>query len=196
MDFHFLLSQLVDHPIILFAISAYIGGEELIIPLSILVGHGLWDLQTLFIATFISTIMADLTWFLLGRHGIQKHRLFERHKHRYKKISKFIRKISKSEFKLLLITKFIYGTRIFSIIYLSLEGLSISKFLKLNFFVVSIWLSAIIGMGWMIGKGSTFFVNIYEHPLILTTGILILIFIFHFGRNYFSQKFLPAKLQK
>ncbi len=196
MNFHFLLSQLIDHPIILFFISAYFGGEELIIPLAILVGHGLWDFQTLFITTFISTLIADLTWFMLGRHGIQKRKFFERYQHRYKKISHFIRKIAKSELKLLLITKFIYGTRIFSIIYLSLEGLSVSKFLKLNFFVILIWLSTITGMGWMVGKGSAFFVNIYEHPLILIAGILVLVFLFHFIRNYFSQKFLPVKLQK
>jgi len=196
MDIQFLLNTLRDHPIILFFLAAYIGGEEMIIPLAILVGHGLWSLWLLFTVCFIGTLFADLTWFLLGRHGIQKRRFFQRYKEKYTKMSTFIRKLAKTEIGLLLITKFIYGTRIFTIILISLEGLSINKFIKINSLVILIWLPIITGIGWMIGRGSSLFVNLYEHPIELSVGIIAIIVLFHIARNYLSKKLLPKELQK
>ncbi len=196
MGIDFLFSSLANHPIVLFFVLAFIGGEESIIPLAIIVGGGRWDIKTLFVVSFVSTMCADLTWFLLGRHGIKEHRLFKRHQNNYNKISLFIRKISKNDFVLLLITKFIYGTRIFSIIYLSLEGVSVTKFFRMNFLVILVWLPVIVGGGFMIGRGSSLFSDIHKHPIYLSISILLLVIAFHFVRSYFSKKFLPSKLQK
>lgn len=183
--------QFAEHPIILFFLAAYIGGEELIVPLAVLVGQGLWSVETLFITCFIATVLADASWFLLGRHGVRQRKFFQKYEHRFERASVFFRKIAKSELGILLTTKFIYGTRIFSIIFLSLEGLALPKFIIINSLVTFIWLSCIVTLGWMIGRGSSLFLNIYRHPVYITLGLILIVVLFHVIRHYFSRKFLP-----
>lgn len=191
MDFHTLLSQFAQHPVILFFLAAYLGGEEIIVPLAVLVGQGLWDVGTLFVVCYIATVLADASWFLLGRHGVRETHFFRKYEHRFQKASVLFRKIARSELGILLTTKFIYGARIFSIIFLSLEGVSLSRFVLLNSFVVFIWLSCVITVGWMIGRGSSFFLSIYRHPVYLSAGLIVLIVIFHTARHIITKKFLP-----
>jgi membrane protein DedA with SNARE-associated domain len=191
MDLQSLLFHFAQNPLLLFFLAAYIGGEELIIPLAVLVGQGLWDVETLFTVCFVATVLADITWFLLGRHGVQRRKFFQKYQHRFEKASTFFRRIAKSEMGILLTTKFIYGTRIFSIIFLSLEGLALPKFILLNSIVTFIWLSCIVTIGWMIGRGSSLFLNIYKHPVYIGLGLITLIVLFHTARHYFAKRFLP-----
>jgi len=191
MDLDSLISHFVQNPLLLFFLAAYIGGEELIVPLAVLVGQGLWNVESLFIACLVATILADTTWFLLGRHGVQRRKFFQKYQYRFEKASVYFRKIAKSEFGILLTTKFIYGTRIFSIIFLSIEGLALPKFIFLNSIVTFIWLSCIVMVGWMIGKGSSLFLNIYKHPIYIGLGLIGLIVLFRVTRHYFAKRILP-----
>lgn len=191
MELSTLFQKFAEYPVILFFLSAFFGGEELIIPLAILVGHGLWSLQLLFLVCFIATLFADVSWFLLGRHGVQKRKFFQKYQRRFEKASKFFRRIAKSEMGILLTTKFIYGTRIFSIIFLSIEGVALSRFVKLNSLVTFIWLSCIVFLGWMIGRGSALFLNLSQHRFYIGAGILLIIIVFHYLRHYFAHRFLP-----
>lgn len=191
MDFSSLVSQFAQHPIILFFIAAFFGGEELIVPLAVLVGQGLWDVQTLFAVCYLATLISDAGWFLLGRHGVRQRKFFQKYEQRFEKASAFFRRIARSEMGILLTTKFIYGTRIFSIIFLSLEGLSLPRFVGINAIVSFVWLTCVITLGWMIGRGSSFFLNIYRHPIYMTLGLILLIVLFHVVRHAFAKRFLP-----
>lgn len=196
MELQNLLDHFKENPQLLFFLAALIGGEELIVPLAFLVGTGLWDFPTLFIFCAIGTVIADTAWFLLGRHGIQKSTLFKKHAEKYQKVKTLIKKIAHREFNLLLITKFIYGTRIFTIIHLSLEETHLYRFVALNSIVILLWLSVILNIGWWAGKGSSTLSSLYEHPLYLGLGIIVTLLIFHLFRNLVSKKLTQTTLEK
>lgn len=196
MELQNLLDHFTKNPQLLFFLAALMGGEELIVPLAFLVGTGLWDWPTLFIFTAIGTLVADVGWFLLGRHGIQKSALFKKNTEKYKKVTTLIKKIADHEFNLLLITKFIYGTRIFTIIHLSLEETHLSRFIALNSVVILLWLTVILNIGWWAGKGSSFLSSLMEHPLYMGLGVPTTLALFHIFRNIVSNKLTKTTLEQ
>lgn len=163
----------------------------MILPLAFLVGRGLWSVQELFFFSFIGTIMVDLFWFLLARLG-KEWKFLNQFFQKDSKIKKFAQKFSKHEATLLLMTKFIYGTRVISVFYLSLDGLRTLRFLILNILVTIPWLTLIIAMGWLAGRGSVFFGNILRHPALFTIGIVALVLIFQWIRKQIEKKMLPG----
>ncbi len=195
MDLPSLIEQFQNHAFLLFFIASLIGGEEVMIPLAFLVGTGLWDIQTLFLACFIGTLVSDTLWFLLGRHGLQKTELFKKHKGKYDKVVHFLNKISKKDFVVLLVTKFLYGTRIFTILHFGVSSMPKSRFILLNSIVILVWLPLALNIGWFAGKGSSFFLGIYEHPLWFFTSIAGVILIYHFLRNQLASRILPKDLK-
>lgn len=195
MDLSTLVQQFQAHPFLLFFLAALIGGEEIMIPLAFMVGTGLWDFKTLLIACFLGTLVSDTLWFLLGRHGLQKTKLFKKHEDKYKKVVEFLNKISKNNFIVLLVTKFLYGTRIFTILHFGVSKISKSKFLLMNSVVIMVWLPIALGIGWFAGKGSSLFLGIYTHPIWFFTGVGFIILFYHFIRNQIARHVLPKNLQ-
>lgn len=196
MDLDSIITSLASHPTVVFFFAAFIGGEETTVPVAILVGRGWSDFWTLFIFCCLGSFAIDTILFLLGRFGLKYKNLFKRFHHRYNKISDFIQGISKNEFWILFITKFVYGARTFSVIYLSLEGVSLKRFLLIDVAVILVWMFIVTGFGWLVGRGSTFFINIYEHPLRFIACVLLLVAIGHFIRTRFAKKLIPPAAQK
>ncbi len=186
-----IIANLADHPFLVFFFSSFIGGEETTIPVAILVGRGWSSFWDLFIFCCLGSFAIDSLLFLMGRYGLKHGRFFKRFQERYQKISEFIQGISKNEFWILFVTKFVYGARTFSVIYLSLEGISLKRFLVIDVFVILVWMFLVTGFGWLIGRGSTFFTHLYKHPFILVISILALIAVFHFIRSRFAKKIIP-----
>lgn len=194
MDASSLIDSFRDQPFLLFFLASFIGGEELMIPLAFLVGTGLWDFPTLFTACFLGTLVSDTLWFSLGRHGIQKTRLFQKYKEKYIKVEAFFAKISKSDCAILLISKFLYGTRIFMLFHFGIGGTPKSKFLLMNMGVITVWLPLVLGLGWFAGKGSTFFTQLYSHPAWVLIGLGLVIVLYHVLRNQLAKRVLPSSL--
>lgn len=186
-----IIANLSDHPLLVFFFAAFIGGEETTIPVAILVGRGWSDFWSLFAFCCLGSFTIDSLLFLLGRYGLKHRNFFKRFQERYNKISSYIQGISKSEFWILFVTKFVYGARTFSVIYLSLEGISLKRFLVIDILVILIWMFLVTGTGWLIGRGSTFFTHLYEHPILLVLAILALIGIFHLIRGRYAKKIIP-----
>ena len=101
--------------------------------------------------------------------------------------------MSKTELELLLVTKFIYGTRIFTIISFSTRGIPLFKFTYLNSLVIAVWLSCILGIGWLIGHGSSLFLDIYKNPVQTSIGLILLMVIFNILRHFISKYLLSKK---
>lgn len=191
MELHGLIQQFAHRPDLIFFLGAAIGGQELILPLAFLVGQGLWSLPHLFVIAFIATILVDLMWFTLARLG-RKWPWLQKITHKDGNIKKFVQKLSKHEAGLLLVTKFLYGTRVVSVLYLSLDGLKMLRFLLLNMLVTLPWLSIIIAVGWLAGRGSTFFGNILKHPALLTIGAVVLVLVFQWVRKKVEGRLLAS----
>jgi len=179
-----------DQPALLIFIGAVIGGEEVILTFAFLAAQKLWSVETAFIYCYLGTLASDIGWFLLGKHTLHRMGFFQRFLGRYERIKHFLKKISNRPFILLLITKFIYGTRIFTIMYVGMEGLSLIKFIGYNVFVILAWLPIVVGLGWLAGKGVSQVANVYEHTWLVFGIILLFIICTVWARKIFSKKVL------
>lgn len=192
MELHGLIEHYSRQPDALFFVAAVVGGQEMILPLAFLVGEGFWNVPHLFAVTFIATLAVDLFWFGLARMG--RHWKWLHHfTHDDGRVKKFVKRLSKSEATLLLVTKFMLGTRVVSVLYLSLDGLKTLRFMLLNFLVTIPWLTLIIAIGWLAGRGSSFFGNIMRHPILLTIGVVALVLLFQWTRKLIEKKLITEE---
>jgi len=193
MELHGIIEHYSRHPDALFFVAAVVGGQEMILPLAFLVGEGMWNLPHLFAVTFVATLTVDLFWFGFARLGRRWKRL-EHFTREDSRVKKFVQRLSKNEATLLLVTKFMLGTRVVSVLYLSLDGLKVFRFMLLNILVTIPWLAIIITIGWLAGRGSSFFGNIMKHPLLLTIGVVAMVLLFQWIQKQIEKKVMPEEV--
>jgi membrane protein DedA with SNARE-associated domain len=189
MELQSLIENYSRHPDALFFVAAVLGGPELILPLAFLVGEGFWSIPRLFAVTFVATILVDLFWFILARLG-RNWKWLQKLTHEDSRVKKWVKRLAKSEASLLFMTKFIFGTRTVSVLYLSLDGLKFLRFMLLNMVVTIPWLLIIIAIGWLAGRGSNFFGGIMNHPVLLAISVVGLILIFQWTKKRIEKKIM------
>jgi len=164
-------------PIISF-IGAIIGGEETLILLSILASHSILNIWYILIFFYIGINVSDLLWFFLGISRIfdwlAKRRIWEKiHVHFQKRLQKG----KHSNFSLLFITKFVYGTRVPTIVYMARNGLELRTFFIYTLTINAIWTILITFIGWSAGKGiaiaQTISNNIIVYILLITIVLIL-----------------------
>jgi membrane protein DedA with SNARE-associated domain len=137
-------------------IGAFFFGETVIITAAFLSAKGVWSPVNVFWLAFLGTILSDSLWFIGGRYFLTIIHRWEKYQHKYGKFIKGLEKVSgKRPFLVLLFIKFLYGTRILTIIYLSVRKISFLSFLIFDALGAILWLAVMIFMGWLVGKGTT-----------------------------------------
>ena len=107
------------YPFLLPLIGAFIGGEETIIIISALSAGGFLPFPVVIIFSFIGTMLSDWAWFLFGKYFIVFLEKRPRIERGIQTVSAFINRVGgRRYFMGLLITKFLYGTRIIMLFYL------------------------------------------------------------------------------
>lgn len=153
-----------------------LGGEIFLITFAFLSAQGLMSLFALVPLSFFGTYFSDLVWFLLGRTPTLE-KAFE---HRYASptvflITETIGRISRgSHFWALVFAKFLFGTRIVTIVYVSKTQLALKKFLHYNAFAVLLWVAVVIPIGYASGLGLTYISHFFEN-VYATIGYILLI---------------------
>ena len=158
----------VFNPYLVSSIGGFLS-EEFLVFLAILSGRGLLKLWIVFVFGFFGIFLSDSLWFYLGKSKIigfiKKLINLEKKIEKLDERMDFIDK--KRNFVYILATKFVYGTRIASIVYYSIKGMKYKKFLFYDFFAVLIWLVIMVPAAWFAGKG-------FHRALKFTRGIEIL----------------------
>ncbi len=183
-----------NYGIFILILSGILGGEEVIISLVFLSAMGLFPLWWILIFVTLGEFISDFTIFSLAKlKFFHKFKKIERITRLYEKADKFIVKVSKkSTFLTILYSKFIYGTRIFTLVYLSSKKTRWKKFILSEFLVLIAWMSITVTVGWFAGVSikqlSAIFKNI-EFTLLL----LLILIIFIIGVKKWIQKILLKK---
>lgn len=171
------INILGTHQILIIFLGSFFFGESIIISLALLSADGLISLPFLFIFGFLGTIISDSMWFYIGKYGAKKNYLKQKIK-KHKKLITSINKITgKKPFVILLFSKFMYGTRIFFMMYLAVRKLAYSTFLLFNTIGTTIWLTTLITVGWLAGQGTKNFIPVLEKGKYLISIIIILLII-------------------
>jgi len=149
------------------------------------------SLWIVFWAAFIGNMIGDSGWFGIGR-------LISPHIERYKKIHKGYEKIAeviefifkKKHFIALTAVKFLYGTRVITIIYMAKEKLKFRKFAVYNIFATLLWIFGVGLVGYFVGLGYVWVKQIFQG-----VGILLTIIVIFFIAFYFLQREINVKLE-
>ena len=128
-------------------------GETVIVPAAFLAGEGLLSVTLVSIAAYLGTIISDMAWFYVGPP------LFA-YAHRFQKISEKSEVVlariqdiyADRPMRALVVSKFVFGTRILTIIYLSTKKISVFRFLSVNLVSTFLWLVAVVAIGFLAGK--------------------------------------------
>ena len=183
------IPSLYQMPSIFF--GAFFFGETVIITAAFLAAEGLWAIYTVFWLSLFGTIVSDSLWFFLGQRMLGMTNRWKKNKEKNDTmISKLKTLAGDRPFLALLFIKFLYGTRILTIIYLSMRKIRFPLFLLFDTIGSLIWLVAILAIGWLAGKGIVNMIPIFkkfEYALLILAAILIL---FKIGTTWISKKIL------
>lgn len=154
-------------------------GESVIIAASYVAAQGVWGIPLVFIYAFLGTILSDSLWFWIGKKLSKWLHTKPSFQKKYQRYTPFIEKIGgKKPFLVLLFIKFLYGTRIITIVYLSIRRIPFSKFLLFNSIGTAIWLCVIIAIGWGVEKGLAYLLPVFSKIEYTILVIVLLIIAF------------------
>jgi membrane protein DedA with SNARE-associated domain len=91
-------------------------------------------------------------------------------------------------FRALLVSKFIYGTRFLTVVYLSLERVSALRFLVMNFLSTFLWLVSIVAIGWFAGKSIFNLIPIISDVKYALLFIVLLVISLKLAPIWFQKK--------
>jgi len=190
MSFESLLLVFVNYPKIITFVGSVLGGESVILFLSALSGQGAISLWVVYVFCFFGTIFSDSLWFLIPKSRFFKRIVGQRVISKgYTKIVEAIDKIShKKNLVFFVVAKFLYGTRIIFILYISDKNFKYRKFLAYDSFATAFWLGVLIPIGWLSGRGLKKFVDIFNDVQLgmsITIGIVL---VFYIARQIIDKK--------
>ena len=157
--------------------GAFFFGELVILTAAFLAGQDTWSISNVFWLALAGTIASDSLWFMLGQTFLRSTKRWGKYYDKYHLYLDKLEEITGQKiFLSLLFIKFLYGTRIMAILYLSMRRMRFLTFLLFNTIGTIIWLVAIILVGWLAGKGVANIDEIYQRfEFVLMTLVLLLV---------------------
>ena len=175
---------------ILFFIGIFFTGDELILILSYFSAHGYWSIIPIFFIIILANLSADICWFLFGNKILNLFK-WKRLK-KYKQKTKLLLRKSKRPEILLFMSKFIYGTRVLTIVTFGVNStLSLTRFIIIDCLALIPITIILLSLGWFAGKG-VYLINIYKN-IQLSIFILVIFLIFiYIVRKWINGRYVRS----
>jgi len=176
------------YPFTISYFGAFLGGEETILVLSFLSGQGIIPAWIVFLACTLGTMSSDIFWYFLGKSKaidwILRRKYFSSG---YAKVNWAYDRLTRyNTIGALLMGKFLYGTRILTIFYLSRGKMNLKRFCGYNALIVLIWSAVIVPIGWLAGRGFSLFLDIlkdFQFIVGIIIILVILVYVIHKALN-------------
>ena len=177
----FILLHLSLEYLIIFFAAAF-GAEPALLTLGFLAAQGVFPIYPVMLLSFLGTFLSDGFWFLLGRTATMRKIISSRLADKtISVISRAIKRISRgNNVIILIIIKFVVGTRVLVIMSLSSTDMKLREFMRSNVAAVLLWVLVVIPTGYLSGLGFTYMAGILENiyagiGFILLVAILLVI---------------------
>lgn len=159
-----------------------VGGEGVVLVVSALAATtGVLSPGELVFWTFAGTVIADSGWFALGRYGGDYLEKWPPLHRKLTEVAGFVAHLTRRRhFVALLITKFLFGTRIIMLLYLAKERLTFRAFLFINAVVTLIWSVVVVGLGWFAGRGVVWASDLFGN-ITFALGLLLIAVVVVYG---------------
>lgn len=184
---------IINYPLLQYVIvflGAAFGGEVALFALGFLAAQGILHVFPLFLFSFLGTLSSDTLWFLLGKTTFMKRMISHRYAHTtISIIAKAIDHVSRgSRFIALILAKFLAGTRILMIMYVSKNNLELKKFIQYDAIAIILWLVVVIPIGFIAGLGFTYLSDVLK-SIYAGVGFLLLFILLIFVIQVWLKKF-------
>jgi len=176
---------------IIIFLGAAFGGELALFALAFLTAQGVLPMFPLITLSFLGTFSSDILWFLLGKTATAKKII----SHRYASstisiIAQAVDRVSRgNRFAALIFAKFLVGTRVVLIMYVSKTDLGLKRFIRYDAVAVFLWLIVVIPIGFISGLGFTYLAEVFHNLYVAVGFILLVLFIIVIVQIWFERKF-------
>ncbi len=159
-------------------LGAALGGEIALFTLAFLAAQKIISIEALVVLSLVGTMCSDSMWFMLGRTNSAQKFIAHRYTNStIKVIAEAINRVSRGSHLLALIfAKFLVGTRIVMLLFLSHLKFSFKEFFRYNVVATLIWLTVVIPTGYLSGLGFTYIATVF-HNIYAGLGFVLLILI-------------------
>lgn len=135
-------------------VGTFFLGESVILASAALAAQGSWSVWAVAGWAFAGTVLSDAVWFSVAARGLRGLRRDPRRAERLDRhAARLDRWTGQRPHRALLFVKFVYGTRILSISYLSLRGVPRQRFVTFDAVGTLVWLAVIVPLGYLGGRG-------------------------------------------
>jgi membrane protein DedA with SNARE-associated domain len=151
--------------------GAALEGDMTLILAGVIAHRGIFSFPTAVAAGALGTYLADLFWFLLGRWRGPRLRTSRLYGHVGPKVERWARRFGPIQ---LVASRFIYGTRIASMVFWGLAGLPLIRFLLID--LAGAILGALVfgALGWGLSGSITVLVgHIRRVELVLLVALIV-----------------------
>lgn len=177
----------LEEPIVF--VGSFLFGETVILSGSYLAGQGIWSVVVVYIWALLGTLAADAAWFYLGPKGMLLFHRWEKVKTKHEAIILALqRHVGEKPFLAMLFIKFLYGTRILTIIYLSSVKVRFWTFMLFDFIGTAVWLVVMVGAGWLAGKGLADVLPAVRSVEYLLSGLVAMMIIFKLITSWLEKR--------
>jgi membrane protein DedA with SNARE-associated domain len=181
-----------------FNLTVFLGtiifGEMIVLSAAFLLAEKPALLSNLLFFALLGTVISDTLWFLLGKKVLKNSQFWKKKEEKHKHTIDRIDNIAHGRlFRILCIIKFVYGTRILSIVYLSVRSLQLGKFTLYNSISSLMWLIVVITIGWVAGKELINLYPVFRQLEYLLGALIVLIIISKIVMVWVTKRILSEK---
>jgi membrane protein DedA with SNARE-associated domain len=179
-----------SHAIWISLIAGFLAGEELILVLGFLSAQGMLPIWIVFIFGLIGLLVRDTLLYFVGfLRPFYKLNKYARVNKISANLDSFIQKATKQSMaRMLLYTKFIFGTRILTSLYLGYKRVKPGKFIFNNAVIWAILVTIFISFGYFAGESFKFITDTFKSMTLAIAFLLLLIIIFMWAQRRMHHK--------
>jgi membrane protein DedA with SNARE-associated domain len=184
---------IVEYPAIEFFIIFFVAGglgEIGLFIVSFLAAERIFSLAPLIIFAYLGVLSFDLLWFYIGQTKLTKNIISHRYAHKpVSLIVAAIDKISKgNRLTAIVFAKFLVGTRVVLIMYVSKNKIEVLKFIQYNTIATFLWMLIVAPIGFVAGLGFTYLSRVFDNIYAAIGFILLVLVIFIAFQLYFEKR--------
>jgi len=177
MEWTQLLIELIQsYGYIIIFLGTIIAGETVILAAAFLASLGYFNIFIVMAVSAVGIILADSFWYYIGMKSDKVVEKCGKSCTFAEKRIAFINKNFNNHYgKFLILSKFVYGTRVATLIASGHQKIPYKNFLIFNLISIIIWLAIVVVIGYGIGFSWTYLEKYNEYARYLALGILAVI---------------------
>ncbi len=183
-----LAEALSAHPYLYSFVALLFAGETIMLPIIFLALQGKLSLGHVFVVSLAATVISDSVWYALGRNfppSFYKRFTGERTEVVMEKIGWLFKN---KGVQTLVLSKFIYGTRIAAQVLSGVHRMPFALYLAANCFGVTVLMASLVILGYLIGGTVEQFGRVVHAATVAFAGFVALAVVGHITIGSFIKK--------